>query len=116
MSLSENNDNAPESGAVQAPLIKVEVAYATPAKQLILALEVSEGCSALEAAKQSGIASRFNGLDVENLPMGIFGKAVKPTHPLRAGDRVEIYRPLIADPKQARRDRADKAKSEKAKT
>lgn len=115
MTASENI-NTSQAGTEPAPLIKVEVAYATPAKQLILALEVSEGCSALEAAKQSGIASRFNGLDVENLPMGIFGKAVKPTHPLRAGDRVEIYRPLIADPKQARRDRADKAKGSKSKT
>lgn len=96
--------------AENAPLIKVEVAYATPAKQLILALEVAEGCSAREAAKLSGIASRFEGIDIETAPLGIFGKSVKPAHPLREGDRVEIYRPLIADPKQARRDRAKKAK------
>lgn len=91
--------------------IRVEVAYALPEKQKIVALEVEEGCSALDAVKMSNIDAFFPGLDLSEPKLGIFGKAVrKPEeHILRAGERVEIYRELKVDPKQARANRASKA-------
>ncbi len=87
-------------------MINVEVAYALPHKQAILALAVPEGTSALEAARRSGITDRFEGIDLDNAKLGIFGKPVSPEQALREGDRVEIYRPLIADPKEVRKARA----------
>mgnify|MGYP000271213635 CR=1 FL=1 len=86
--------------------IKVEVAYARPDKQLILTVQVSQGTTALQAAEQSGIVAKFPEIDLPAAKLGIFGKSIKPNTSLREGDRVEIYRALIADPKQARRDRA----------
>jgi putative ubiquitin-RnfH superfamily antitoxin RatB of RatAB toxin-antitoxin module len=86
--------------------ILVEVAYALPHKQAILPVEVAVGTTALEAARQSGIAEKFDGLDLENAKLGIFGKVVSPGQVLQEGDRVEIYRPLIADPKEVRKARA----------
>lgn len=94
-------------------MIQVEVAYALPDKQRIIALEVAEGCTALEAAKLSKISATFPEIDLDNAKMGVFGKSIKAAaHQLKEGERVEIYRPLIADPKEARRQRADKAKAE----
>ena len=91
-------------------MIKVEVAYATPEKQLIIEVEISPGTTMREAALNSGIDKEFPGLDVAAAPMGLFGRKVaKPDQEvLREGDRVEIYRPLIIDPKQARLNRAAK--------
>lgn len=91
-------------------MIKVEVAYATPEKQLIIEVEISPGTTMREAALNSGIDKEFPGLDVAAAPMGLFGRKVaKPEQEvLREGDRVEIYRPLIIDPKQARLNRAAK--------
>lgn len=87
--------------------IDVEVAYALPEGQKIIALQVVLGTTAYEAALQSGIDKAFPGLDIEGSDMGIFGKAVKPRdYQLQAGDRVEIYRPLIIDPKEVRKNRA----------
>jgi len=94
--------------------IHVEVAYALPERQTILELEEEEGTTALEAARQSGVAEIFQGIDLENDKLGIFGKAVSPTQVLRAGDRVEVYRPLIADPKEVRKARAARVKERKA--
>lgn len=90
--------------------IRVEVAYATPEKQEILSLEVPEGSSAFDAVLQSDILSLFPEIDPEASDMGIFGKVIKTpkSHELREGDRVEIYRPLKIDPKQARLNRARK--------
>lgn len=88
----------------------VEVAYARPDKQEIVPLDVPDGTTALEAVKLSGITSLFPEVDPENSDMGIFGKVVKDpaVHELREGDRVELYRPLKIDPKQARLNRAKK--------
>lgn len=100
-----------------ADMIQVEVAYAKPEKQLILALEVEQGTTVFEAAERSGIVREFPEIDLEESKMGIFGKAVRNPKEdvLRAGDRVEIYRPLIIDPKQARANRAAKAAEKAAK-
>lgn len=97
--------------------ILVEVAYATPEKQLIIPLQVEAGCNALEAAKRSGIDEKFPEIDLQHATLGIFGKVIaKPEEVvLRERDRVEIYRPLIADPKEVRKRRAEKAKAEKQK-
>lgn len=94
--------------------IHVEVAYALPGKQAILGLDVPEGTTALEAAQQSGIADRFEGIDLENAKLGIFASVVSPRQVLREGDRVEIYRPLVADPKEVRKERAARVKARKA--
>ena len=90
--------------------IGVEVAYATPQKQAIIELQVAAGTTALDAARQSGISERFGGIDLDNAKMGIFGKVAAPTQVLQAGDRVEVYRPLQADPKEVRKGRAARAK------
>jgi putative ubiquitin-RnfH superfamily antitoxin RatB of RatAB toxin-antitoxin module len=90
--------------------IRVEVAYALPHKQALLEIQVAAGTTVLEAAQQSGIADKFDGVDLENAKFGIFGQVVAPRQVLRDGDRVEIYRPLIADPKEVRKARAERAK------
>ncbi len=99
-----------------ATTIHVEVAYALPNKQVIVGVEVEEGTSMLEAARLSGITHQFPELDIENSDMGIFGKVESnpATYQLRAGDRVEIYRPLLMDPKEVRKQRAAKAKANRA--
>jgi putative ubiquitin-RnfH superfamily antitoxin RatB of RatAB toxin-antitoxin module len=91
-------------------LIAVEVAYARPDQQLIIPLEVAEGTTVAEAIERSGIRERFPEIDLGRNKVGIFGKLSKPTTPLRPGDRVEIYRQLVADPKEVRRRRAAEGK------
>ncbi|MCL6416034.1 RnfH family protein [Aestuariirhabdus sp. Z084] len=95
--------------------IQVEVAYATPEKQLIIPLSVPVGTTMLEAAQRSGISEQFANIDLDNTPMGIFGKSEpKPAErKLLANERVEVYRPLIADPKLVRKQRAAEAKARK---
>lgn len=90
--------------------INVEVAYALPEKQLILPVNVDVGTTVGGAIVQSGVMMEFPELDVENSEVGIFGKLVKMETVLQDGDRVEIYRPLIADPKEVRRKRAAEGK------
>ncbi len=96
--------------------IHVEVAYALPDKQRIVALELPAGSSVRDAAMQSGLDKQFVELDLCNVDLGVFGKGVsKPDEQmLKNGDRVEIYRPLIADPKEVRKQRAAKVKARKA--
>lgn len=91
--------------------IAVEVVYAMPDKQKLLRLSVPAGTTVREAAMLSGMHSHFPELDLAHSPLGIFGKAVaKPEERvLQEGERVEIYRPLIADPKEVRKQRAAKA-------
>lgn len=89
---------------------QVEVAYARPDKQEIVSVQVPEGTTAVDAVKLSGIVAIFPEIDAESIDMGIFGKVIKKPagHELRDGDRVELYRPLQIDPKQARLNRAKK--------
>lgn len=86
--------------------INVEVAYAEPERQLIIPVNVDMGTTIGGAIVQSGIMIEFPELDIENSKVGIFGKASTMVTVLKDGDRVEIYRPLIADPKEVRRQRA----------
>lgn len=87
-------------------LTMIEVAYATPEKQRIIECYVEPGTSPRAAVKQSDISRIFPEIDPENCDLGVFGKAISPNYELAEGDRIEIYRPLIADPKEVRRQRA----------
>ena len=88
----------------------VEVAYAQPDEQRIIALQVPIGCTVLTAIEQSGLLSIYPEIDLAHSKVGIFGKLKKTTTVLHPGDRIEIYRPLIADPKEARKKRAAQGK------
>lgn len=90
--------------------IMVEVAYALPKQQLIIPVNVAEGTTAEAAVLASGIMEKFPEIDLNANKLGIFGKLVKSDTVLRHLDRVEIYRPLIADPKEVRRQRAAEGK------
>lgn len=95
--------------------IAVEVAYALADKQKLIRLTVPAGTTVRQAALRSGMDAHFPGIDLASAPLGIFGKAVaKPDERvLEEGERVEIYRPLIADPKEVRKQRAAKAAKDK---
>lgn len=84
----------------------VQVAYGRPERQLILSLAVEPGTSAREAVRRSGILQAFPEIDAEKAVLGVYGQVVDGDHPVRASDRIEIYRPLKVDPKEARRQRA----------
>jgi len=91
--------------------IPVEVAYALPDEQLIIALEVEADATIETVIGRSGILQRFPDIDLTVNRVGVFGKLGKLTATLRAGDRVEIYRKLIADPKAVRKQRAAEGKA-----
>ncbi len=101
--------------------LTVEVAYALPDKQKIISLQVAPGTTAMEAVRLSGIAAEFDEIEPDTAPLGVFGQMLgtrglpaADAYVLEDRDRVEIYRPLIADPKEARKRRAEKVKAEKA--
>lgn len=99
--------------------ITVEVSYGMPNEQVILSLDVPEDCIVEDVIKRSGILERFPQIDLSTDKCGIFGKICKMDARLRNKDRIEIYRKLIADPKESRRQQAEmqkkKADAEKAK-
>ena len=92
--------------------MKVQVVYANPDRQYVIDLDVPEGTTIYKAAELSGLADRFPEIDLGTTPMGVFGVRVKTatTTVLHPGDRVELYRSLIADPKENRRARAESQK------
>jgi len=96
-------------------MINVEVAYATVERQELIKLQVLAGTTVRAAVAASGIGQQFADLDLAQCPLGIFGKVVSDPQlrQLQDGDRVEIYRPLLADPKEVRRLRAEKAANAK---
>lgn len=87
-------------------MIRVEVVYALRDAQALIVLELEEGATARQAVERSGLAARFPEIDPARMKLGIFGRVAAGDTTLRDGDRVEIYRPLEADPKDARRARA----------
>ena len=97
----------------EGDFIDIEVAYAEPDRQLIVPLHVPVGISAREAVRRSGLLERFPGIDLRKVTLGVFGNPVPPGAPLGDGDRVEIYRPLQVDPKEARRLRAARSRDRK---
>jgi len=87
-------------------MVNVEVAYAKPEEQVIVALAMEESATVEAAIKASGLLERFPEIAEFELNAGIFGMACKLDQPVKEGDRIEIYRPLVHDPKEARRQRA----------
>ena len=90
-------------------MLRVEVIYALRDRQVLLALEVEEGTTARQAVERSGILQRYPEIDLARAGLGVFGRMVSPDTLLRGGDRVEIYRSLIANPKEARRSRSGRS-------
>ena len=97
--------------AIEPRAIRVEVAYATGTEQALLSFDAAEGITARDAIERSGILGRFPDIDLAVNKIGIFGKLTQLDSILTDGDRVEIYRPLIADPKEARKKRAAEGKT-----
>ena len=95
-----------------ADAIPVQVCYATDKQEILIDLEVEQGTTIAQAIERSGIAQRLPGVDVASLPVGIYSKKKTPDTVLRARDRIEIYRPLIADPKTTRRRRSGMSDAE----
>ena len=93
--------------------IRIEVAYAKPDQQVIVPLKVKTACTVEAAIRQSGLMERFPEIDLDKNKVGIFSKITKLDASLRDQDRVEIYRTLIADPKEIRRKRAEEGKAMK---
>ena len=90
--------------------IKVEVIYALPSEQILLSVGVPRGCTVEEAVKISGILEKHPDINLSVNKVGIFSKLSKLDTVVRERDRIEIYRPLIADPKEVRRKRAEEGK------
>ena len=90
--------------------LHIEVVYATQQRQTVIPLTVAEGTTVEAAIQQSGILAKYPELDASPLKTGIYSKACKLDTVLRDKDRVEIYRPLIADPKEIRKQRAAEGK------
>jgi putative ubiquitin-RnfH superfamily antitoxin RatB of RatAB toxin-antitoxin module len=97
-----------KSNASNIREILVEVAYGSPLNQMIIEVGLAEPCSAEDAIKASGILLKFTEIDLRVNTIGIFGKRCKLDRTVRHRDRVEIYRTLTADPKQLRRESAEK--------
>lgn len=95
---------------MNAETIKVELVYALPHEQTLLKFNVPAGTKVAGAVQLSGILAKYPEIDLGKNKLGIFGKLAKPDADLREMDRIEIYRPLIADPKEVRRKRAEEGK------
>lgn len=95
---------------MNAASIHVEVVYALPAAQPLLHVNLPEGASVEDAIRASGVLDAHPEIDLAKSKVGIFSKLVKLDEKVRDRDRVEIYRPLIADPKEVRRKRAEEGK------
>ena len=92
-------------------MIQVEVTYALPDEQVVHEVEGEPGMTVEQAIKSSGILQEHPEIDLSKSKVGVFGKAAKLDAVLHPGDRVEIYRPLIADPKEARKKRVSQGKA-----
>ncbi|KER02865.1 RnfH family protein [Photorhabdus temperata] len=93
------------------PDINIEVVYALPDRQYLRTVKLSQGATVEQAIVASGLLTLRNDIDLQKNKVGIYSRPVKLTDILEEGDRVEIYRPLLADPKEMRRKRAERAKN-----
>lgn len=93
-------------------MLEIEIAYGLPDRQYLRAMQVPEGTTARQAVLQSSLDQEIPNLDLASAPLGIFGKRVKDDTVLRTRDRIEIYRPLLIDPKEARRRRVQNQETE----
>lgn len=98
------------TGDAGSEKIMVEVAYAEPDTQVIIPLMVGKGANIEDVIKQSGVLETYSSIDLAVNKVGIFGKLSKLDKVLQEKDRVEIYRKLIADPKEVRKQRAAQGK------
>jgi hypothetical protein len=97
-----------------APL-QIEIAYAAvePQRVIVKVLHLPRGSRVADALRVVALDPDFIGVDLANSPLGIFGRLTRTDHILQQGDRIEIYRPLAADPKVARRERAQQVRKKK---
>jgi len=109
--LTEENSVTSTDDSVQESM-QIEVVYGTPKEQVILLVAVDIGCTVEEVIKISGVLTSFIEIDLTMNKVGIWNRTAKLTDVVKDLDRIEIYRPLIADPKEVRKRRADKAKEE----
>ncbi|MGV7960342.1 RnfH family protein [Photorhabdus tasmaniensis] len=93
------------------PDINIEVVYALPDRQYLRTVKLSQGATVEQAIVASGLLTLRNDIDLQKNKVGIYSRPAKLTDILEEGDRVEIYRPLLADPKEMRRKRAERAKN-----
>jgi len=107
-----DDEDASSAGRLE-PGMEVEVAYATPKRQLIINVMLPAGATVEQAIEASGIREEFPQIEARPI-VGIFSRKVSLDHRLSTGDRVEIYRPLIADPKEVRRQKAAQEKEARA--
>lgn len=96
----------------EAEKFVIDVVYALPTRQKVIQVKLAPGTSAIEAVRLSKMQSFFPEIDLATVKLGSFGNQIPHEHAMQPGQRVEIYRPLIADPKDVRRRRAEKAKDE----
>jgi putative ubiquitin-RnfH superfamily antitoxin RatB of RatAB toxin-antitoxin module len=94
-------------------MLNIEVVYALPEEQLLLRKTVPAGTTVVDAIRASGMLDKHPEIDLDKNKLGIFGKLTKADTVLRDKDRIEIYRQLIADPKEVRRKRAEEGKAMK---
>lgn len=111
MELTLDNNNLDDLGTAQQK-ISVEVVYGTPTEQELLLVSVNEGVSIEDVINESGILTSFTEIDLAVNKVGIWNRTAKLSDKVNDLDRIEIYRPLIADPKEVRKRRAEKAKEE----
>ncbi len=89
-----------------AEMISIEVAFALPEKQAIVSVTIADGATVGEAIAESAICAEFPAVDIDSLQAGVWGHPVERSVGVRNGDRVELYRPLLRDPRDARRELA----------
>lgn len=97
---------------IESDMIHVEVVYALPLEQRVFTLVVNKNALVEDIIKQSGILELYPEIDLSKNKVGVFSRNVKLDGTVRDKDRIEIYRPLLADPKEIRRKRAEQAKAE----
>lgn len=93
-----------------AEMVNIEVCYALPEKQELVRVRLAQGATLVQALDASGLLQKYPEIDLKKNKFGVFAKLSKPDSILRDRDRVEIYRPLIADPKEVRKQRAAEGK------
>ncbi len=87
----------------EVKMVNVGVAYTNQTRQVWLKVELPDGSTVIDAIEESGVLDMFPDIDLQNQKIGIYGKLTKVDEKLKEGDRVEIYRPIIADPKTVKR-------------
>ena len=91
--------------------INIEVVYALPHEQILLKLQMPQHATVAEAIKLSGVMEKYPDIDLSKNKFGVYGKLTRADAVLRDRDRIEVYRPLLADPKEMRRKRAEEGKA-----